>query len=203
MSESENRIIMNTTKFSLDDLAKFYGKPLELCISSNQKQFDYENFVVKSEEFYGHGDECPEQAIKNFEYKVLIIRAIEKDIEHVSQSKRTTVDFLNKGLNYLVNLYECYYDRSGNFHVDYDRNINPIEFFDEALDELHDIKQTVKKAKSIDDTSAFLSYIMGEHDIERGISCTIWDGYSDKLFPNLTRLVSDLQNDSNDFDTII
>jgi len=199
---------MNNTIPTLDEVSKLYGEQLELVISSNQKQWDYDNFIVRSigaasPPISAYGYECPEQAIKNFEYKVRLLKAIEQDIEHVNKSKQITENFVKQGLGYLLKIYECYFDRKGRFHVDHDREINPVKFFDEAISELQDIEQTVKKAKSMDDTSAFLSYIMGEHDMDRGISCTIWDGYSDELFPNLKSVVNEIQDEHKDFDAII
>lgn len=193
---------MNNTIPDLCEVSKLYGGPLELAINSEQKQWDYDNFIVKSKDFYGYGYQCLEQAIKNFEYKVRLLKAIEQDIEHVNKSKQITENFVKQGLGYLLKIYECYFDRKGHFQVDHDREINPIKFFDEAISELQDIEQTVKKAKSMGDMN-FLSYITGEHDIDRGISCTIWDGYSDELFPNLKSVVNELQDEHNDFDTIV
>ena len=64
--------------------------------------------------------------------------------------------------------------------------------------------QTVKSAKSMEDMD-FLPAALGEgNDFDRGYSCTIWDGYSDKLFPNLVTTVQYIQDSrDDDFDTIV
>jgi hypothetical protein len=199
----------NITIPTLDEVSNLCGEKLELVVSSNQKEWDYDNFIVRSPHFCAYGSDCPEQAIKNFEYKVVLLSAIEKDIEHIKQSKKNTEDFISNGLGYLIKIYECYNSNTGTFYVDQDREeLDPIQFFDEAFDWLNSIAQTVKTAKSMDDMD-FLSFIVGEHDLDRGYSCTIWDGYSDKLFPNLISAVANIQENQVllscffDFDTIV
>jgi hypothetical protein len=195
---------MNTTIPALDELSKLCGEKLELVVSSDQNEFDYNNFIVKSPEFSAYGCQCPEQAIKNFEYKVVLLKSIQKDIENATQNKKATEDFKKLGLGYLLNLYECYNSNSGTFYVDHDRELDPIKFFDEAIDLLNDMAQTVKSAKSMEDMD-FLPAALGEgNDFDRGYSCTIWDGYSDKLFPNLVTTVQYIQDSrDDDFDTIV
>jgi hypothetical protein len=192
---------MEATIHTLEQLAMVYGKPLELIINSNQKPLV---FVVKSADFCAYGYDCPEQAIKNFEYKVALLNAIESDIRQVEQHKKATEDFKNLGLEYILNLYECYCDKGGNFIVDHDRKIDPIKFFDEALNMLNDMAQTVKAAKSIDDMD-FLPVALGvRNDLDRGCACTIWDGYSDKVFASLINTIQEIQEfDCCDFDTIV
>ncbi len=198
----------NTTIPTLDEVSNLCGKQLELVISSDQKEHDNDNFIVRSPDFSAYGYQCPEQAIKNFEYKVVLLNAIQKDVENATQNKKATEDFEKLGLGYLLNLYECYTDNSGDDVIDYDSKINPIKFFDEAIDLLNDMAQTVRAAKSMEDMD-FLPAALGEgNDFDRGYSCTIWDGYSDKLFPNLISAVANIQENQAlscffDFDTIV
>jgi hypothetical protein len=192
------------TTYTLEETAKLCGKQLELVISSDQKEYDDDNFIVRSPDFSAYGCQCPEQAIKNFEYKVVLLNAIQKDIENANQNKKATEDFKKLGLGYLLNLYECYNSNGGTFYVDHDRELDPIKFFDEAIDLLSDMAQTVRAAKSMEDMDFLPAALGNGNDFDRGYSCTIWDGYSEKVFPNLLKTVQDIQDSQdNDFDTII
>lgn len=190
---------------SIANVAKTYKKKIELVVEPDQKQWDPNNFVVKSDDFSAYGSECPEQALENFEQKMILLSAIEKDIGLAREKKKATEDFIATVGSDLIKIYDSYQDRDGDLHVDTHRELDPIEFFDTAISLLEEMAQKVKNAKSmVDMNMPILNHDPYNHGYDRGYECTIFDVYSEMIFSNLIRAVENISDDNDhEFDTIV